>query len=107
MGHAAALAFHHPDGRRDQITAQNLIGMSGSMWELWFDRETDPTRPVILFHTRPRLIDEQWLEYAVIGLGPLQSRVVERDGEPIQTLYYRIADGFRPEQLRFPGQIPE
>lgn len=106
-GDAAALAFHHPDGRRDQITAQNLIGMSGSMWELWFDRNTDPTRPVILFHTKSRLIDEEWLEGAVIGLGPLQSRVVERDGRPIQTLYYRIAEGFRPEQLRFPGQIPD
>lgn len=106
-GDAAALAFHHPDGRRDQITAQNLIGMSGSMWELWFDRKTDPTRPVILFHTRSRLIDEEWLYGAVIGLGPLQSRVIERDSQPIQTLYYRIADGFRPEQLRFPGQIPE
>ena len=106
-GDAAALAFHHPDGRRDQITAQNLIGMSGSMWELWFDRDTDPTRPVILFHTRSRLIDEPWLEGAVIGLGPLQSREVERDGAPIQTLYFRIAEGFRPEQLRFPGQIPE
>ena len=106
-GDAAALAFHHPEGRRDQITAQNLIGMSGSMWELWFDRDTDPTRPVILFHTRSRLIDEEWLEGAVIGLGPLQTRVVERDGQPIQTLYYRIAEGFRPEQLRFPGQIPE
>ena len=106
-GDAAALAFHHPEGRRDQITAQNLIGMRGSMWELWFDRDTDPTRPVILFHTRSRLIDEEWLEGAVIGLGPLQTRVVERDGEPIQALYYRIAEGFRPEQLRFPGQIPE
>ncbi len=105
-GMAAALAFHHPDGRRDQITGQNLIGMSGAMWEFWFDRDTDPTRPVILFNTRSRLIDEDWLEGAVIGLGPLESRPVLRDGEPIQTLYYRIADGFRPEQLRFPGQIP-
>lgn len=104
---AAALAFHHPDRRHDHITAQNLIGMSGSMWEFWFDRDTDPTRPVILFHTRSKLINEEWLEGAVIGLGPLQSRQVKRDGAVIQTLYYRIADGFRPEQLRFPDQIPE
>ncbi|TVS13442.1 MAG: glycosyltransferase [Wenzhouxiangella sp.] len=104
---AAALAFHHPDGHHDNITAQNLIGMSGSMWEFWFDRDTDPTRPVILFNTSSKLIDEEWLEQAVIGLGPLRSRQVKRDGEVIQTLWYRIADGFRPEQLRFPDQIPE
>ena len=104
---AAALAFHHPDGRRDQITSQNLIGMSGSMWEYWFDRDTDANRPVILFDTRNRLIDEEWLERALLGLGPLHSKPVYRDGERIQTLYYRIADGFRPEQVRFPDQIPE
>ena len=106
-GGAAALAFHHPDGRHDQITAQNLIGMGGSMWEFWFDRDTDPTRPVILFNTRAKLIDEDWLEGAVIGLGPLQSRVIERNGQPIQTMYFRIAEGFRAEQVRYPDRIPE
>lgn len=106
-GGAAAVAFHHPDGRRDHITGQNLIGMSGSMWEIWFDRHSDPERPVILFNTRTRLINEDWLEEALIDLGPLRSRPIKRDGEVIQTLYYRVAEGFRPEQLRFPGQIPE
>ncbi len=106
-GHAAALAFHHPAGRHDQITAQNLIGMRGSMWERWFDRDTDPDRPVILFNTSTKLIDEEWLAQALQGLGPLQRKPVLRDGEVIQTLYYRIADGFRPEQVRYPDQIPE
>ncbi|MFW6339368.1 MAG: glycosyltransferase family 39 protein [Wenzhouxiangella sp.] len=106
-GGAAALAFHHPDGRRDQITGQNLIGMSGAMWEYWFDRDTDPERPVILYNVRSRLIDEAWLEQALIGLGPLQQRPIERDGQVIQTLYFRIAEGFRPEQVRYPDRIPE
>lgn len=106
-GGAAALAFHHPDGRYDHITAQNLIGMRGAMWEFWFDPSTDPERPVILYNTRPRLIDEEWLERALIGLGPLRERPVYRQGERIQTLYYRIADGFRPEQVRYPDRIPE
>ncbi|MFW5816375.1 MAG: glycosyltransferase family 39 protein [Wenzhouxiangella sp.] len=106
-GGAAALAFHHPDGRLDHITAQNLIGMRGAMWEFWFDPNTDPERPVILYNTRPRLIDEAWLARAVTGLGPLQERRVYRDGDLIQTLYYRIAEGFRPEQVRYPDRIPE
>ena len=104
---AAVLAFHSVDGRIDNITGQNLIGMSGSMWEYWFDEETDPDRPVILVNYTSKLIDEEWLERALVGLGPLKSRTVYRDGEPIRTLYYRIADGHRPEQVRYPDRIPE
>ncbi len=106
-GGAAAIAFHHPDGRIDHITGQNLIGMSGSMWEYWFDRRISPDRPVILYNIRPRLINEAWLEGAVINLGPLQRRPIYRNGARIQTLYYRIAEGFRPEQVRYPDRIPE
>jgi dolichol-phosphate mannosyltransferase len=104
---AAALAFHHPDGRFDHITAQNLIGMSGSMWEYWFDRDTDPGRPVILVNYSSELIDREWLELALVELGPLQSVVIEREGEPIRTLYYRIAQGFRPQQVRTPDYRPD
>jgi dolichol-phosphate mannosyltransferase len=106
-GGAAALAFHHPENRIEQITAQNLLGLRGSMWEFWFDRNTNPDRPVILYNIRSRLIDEAWLEGAVINLGPLQERPIYRNGAQIQTLYYRIADGFRPEQVRYPDRIPE
>ena len=106
-GVSAALAFHHPDRRHDHITAQNIIGMSGSMWEFWFDEDTDPGRPVILVNYSNKLIDEPWLEQALIGLGPLQQRQILRDDEIIRTLYYRIADGFRPEQLRTPQRRPD
>lgn len=106
-GISAALAFHDVDGRRDNITARNLVGMSGSQWERWFDPATNPDRPVLLVSHESKLIDEEWLNGAVIGLGPLKTRTVFRDGMPIQHLYYRIADGFRPEQLRYPGHIPE
>ena len=106
-GVAAALAFHTPDGRFDNLTSQNLIGMSGSMWEFWFDRETDPDTPVLLVNYSSELIDREWLELALVDLGPLQSRVIERDGEPIRTLYYRVAGGFRPQQVRYPDRIPD
>lgn len=103
---AAALAFHGYPERMDQITARNLIGMRGSMWEFWFDPQTDPQRPVILVNYKPELINEEWLELALVNLGPLQKRIVTRDEEPIRTLYYRIADGFRPEQVRLPDRVP-
>ena len=106
-GVSAALAWHDPEGRIDHITAQNLIGMSGSMWELWFDPATEPETPVILIHYRSSLINEEWLEGALQALGPLQQKTILRDGRPIRTLYWRVAEGFRPEQLRHPGNIPE
>jgi len=106
-GIAAALTFHDVDGRVENITARNLVGMSGSQWERWFDLDTDPNRPVLLVSHEPKLIDEDWLELALIGLGPLRSVDVQRDGMPIQRLYFRIGAGFRPEMLRYPGHIPE
>ena len=106
-GIPAALTFHDVDGRVDNITARNLVGMSGSQWERWFDPDTDPDRPVLLVSHETKLIDEAWLEGAVIGLGPLRTRTVYRNDMPIQRLYFRVADGFRPAQLRYPGQVPE
>jgi len=106
-GIAAALTFHDVDGRVDNITARNLVGMSGSQWERWFDPETDPGRPVLLVSHESKHIDKEWLQGAVLGLGPLRTRSVTRNGMPIQTLHYRIADGFRPEQLRYPGHVPD
>jgi len=104
---AAALAWHYrPDGF-DHITGQNLIGMSGSMWEFWFDRETDPNRPVLLINRSSKLIDEDWLALALVELGPLQSVDIQRHDEPAGKLFYRIGSGFKPQQVRYPDQIPE
>ncbi|MDX1626326.1 MAG: hypothetical protein R3323_07420, partial [Wenzhouxiangellaceae bacterium] len=106
-GIPAALTFHDVDGRVDNITARNIVGMSGSQWERWFDPDTDPARPVILVSHESKRIDDEWLSGALIGLGPLNRETVYRDGRPVQFLYWRVADGFRPEQLRYPGHIPE
>jgi len=105
-GISAALSFHDVDGRRDNITARNLVGMSGSQWERWFDADTDPNRPVVLVSHESKLIDEDWLEIALIGLGPLKTRTVFRNGIPVQTLHYRIGKGFRRDRLRDPGHRP-
>ena len=106
-GVAAALAYHAPSERIDDITAQNLIGMRGAMWEFWFDPHTDPDRPVILVHYSEKLIAQDWLELALVNLGPLQTLAIKRDGEVIRMLYYRVADGFRPQQVRYPDRIPD
>ncbi|MEM7054813.1 MAG: glycosyltransferase family 39 protein, partial [Pseudomonadota bacterium] len=54
-GVSAALSFHDVDGRTDNITARNLVGLSGSQWEHWFDHTQSPDRPVILVHHEPKL----------------------------------------------------
>lgn len=106
-GIAAALTFHDTDGRIDNITARNLVGLSGSQWERWFDPATDPERPLILVSHETKQITKSWLDRAVHGLGPVHHLMLERNGKPIQNLYYRVASGFRPEQLRYPGHIPQ
>lgn len=105
-GMAAAMSFHGSEQLRQKITAQNLIGMSGSMWGYWFDETQSPAQPVLLVHHKHSLIDEPWIEEALIGVGPLQSRPVYSNQLQVQTLYYRLADGFRPEQLRTATQMP-
>ncbi len=105
-GMAAAMSFHGSDELRRRVTAQNLIGMSGSMWGHWFDAKQSPTQPILLVHHKPSLIDESWIEEALVGVGPLQSRRVDIDNGRAQTLYYRTAEGFRPEQLRTANQKP-
>jgi len=104
---AAALAWHLRPESMGRITGQNLIGMSGSMWEYWFDPNTGPRQPVLLVNRSPKLIGEAWLERAVVGLGPIQEIRIRREGALIAPLYYRIAEGFRPEQVRYPDRIPE
>ncbi len=104
---SAALYFHGHALPRESITAKNLVGMRGGMWEFWFDPDTDPQRPVILVNYRRQLIEEAWMELVLVNPGPLQKRIVKRDGQPIRRLYYRIAEGFRPEELRLPDQIPD
>jgi len=104
---AAAIAWHGRPDDLDRITGQNIIGMSGSMWERWFDAEQDPNRPILLINRSEKLISEPWLELALIDLGPIQQITLNRDGVEDGVLVYRIAKGFKPQQLRTPDQIPE
>ncbi len=105
-GMAAALSFHGSDPLRNRVTAQNLIGMSGSMWGFWFDAQQASDQPILLVHHKKELIDEAWIEQALLGVGPLQTVKIETKGAAPTTLYYRTARGFRPEQLRTPSQVP-
>lgn len=104
---AAALAWHGRPSDLSRITGQNIIGMSGSMWERWFDADMDPDQPILLINRSDKLITEDWLELALVGLGPVKRVRLERPGVTDGVLVYRIADGFKPQQLRTPEQIPD
>jgi dolichol-phosphate mannosyltransferase len=104
---AAALAWHGRPSDLGRLTGQNIIGMSGSMWERWFDADMDPNQPVLLVNRSDKLITESWLELALVGLGPVRRMAVQRSGVSDGEIVYRIAEGFKPQQLRTPEQIPE
>ena len=108
-GNAAQLYYYSPGHWRDRITSRHVNGLSGSMWEYWFEMPEDPARqPVLLVKETPKQIADPWLDEVFIGLGPLQTRVLERDGFPIRVLHYRVAEGLRPERVRRPARpLPE
>jgi dolichol-phosphate mannosyltransferase len=106
-GMSAALSFHGSGRLYPNITAQNIIGMSGSMWEYWFHANQDPDRPILLVHHKPELIDEAWIEAALLSVSPLQSITITPPNQAPLRLYHREANGFRPEQLRTPEKRPQ
>lgn len=105
-GMSAALAFHSNQLPLERISAQNIIGMQGSMWGFWFDETQEPAQPILLVHHKPELITESWIEDALIEVSPVSREEIWADGANVRTLYYRTAEGFRPEQLRTPTQSP-
>ena len=106
-GNAAQLYYYSPERWRERITSRHVNGMSGSMWEFWFEMPDNPRQqPLLLVKETPKQIAEPWLDEAFVGLGPLQTRALQRDGHPIRVLHYRIAEGLRPEQVRLPHQRP-
>ena len=105
-GVSAALSYYGGKDLSGNVTAQNILGMSGSMWEFWFDDEQPTTRPILLVHHKAELIEEEWIEDALIEVGPLQSKTLTFNDKPPATLYYRKAMGFRREQVRTPESRP-
>jgi dolichol-phosphate mannosyltransferase len=103
-GGAAAIAWYGRPATLDHVTGQNLIGMSGSMWEYWFDAGQPADQPVLLVNRSDKLISEPWLEQALVELGPIKRIQLNRDGVQPGELVYRVAAGFKPEQLRTPEQ---
>jgi len=106
-GGAAAIAWYGRPAMLDQVTGQNLIGMSGSMWEYWFDADQPADRPILLVNRSDKLISEPWLEQALVDLGPVERIELNREGVQPGELVYRVASGFRPEQLRTPDRVPD
>ncbi|MEN1728339.1 MAG: glycosyltransferase family 39 protein [Pseudomonadota bacterium] len=106
-GGAAAIAWHGQIQDFEYLTSQNLIGMSGSMWEYWFNAARDPDQPILLVARSDKLITQPWLELALVELGPVQRLTLERPGVADGVLVYRIARGFKPQQVRTPSYRPD
>ena len=105
---AAAVSFYTENDNRDHITARNLVGMPGAQWEHWFDPLViDPSRPVLLFALDAESLETVRIDQAIVNPGPLESRPILRRGQRVQTLYYRVGSGFKPDQVRHPGGINE
>jgi dolichol-phosphate mannosyltransferase len=97
---AAGLAFHDVDGRRDNITSRNLVGGTGAMFEYWFDDGSNGKRPVLLVHFKPKPLADPAVEASLVNVGPIREQTIRWRGQVARHLYYRIADGYRPDAVR-------
>ena len=95
---ASELAFYDREHQSGNIRSRNLFGENAVMYDLWFPSQAPVSQPVILVGTRPQELErdmggrplDQWL----YQLGPVQSRVIRRDGKIVRRVYYRIANGY-------------
>jgi len=94
---ASELAFYAPDPQQAaQYTAsQHLFGTSGLMYELWFSKQAQQGRPLLLVALRERELETSRLQPFVGELGPIQTGVLHHNGREIGQYFYRVAEDYR------------
>lgn len=97
---AAGLAFHDVDGQRDNITSRNLVGDTAAMFEYWFDDDSGGRRPVLLVDFERKDLEEPQVDAALVNVGPIREQTIRWRGQVARHLYYRVAEGYRPDAVR-------
>ncbi len=96
---ASAVAFYnHPAEAPFEIQSRNLFNDSAAMYEFWYPSTEPMQRPIILVGMKPKHLEQdregrdiaEMLDQA----GPIQQKIILRDGKPLRFLYYRIAQGY-------------
>ena len=94
---ASELAFYSRNQTRAlaSTSSWHLFGDTGLMYELWFPRERQLGRTLLLVAWDPADLAASHLESHVEELGPIQDGVLTRDGAVVRRYYYRVARAYR------------
>ena len=97
---AAALSFYNR-GEPMEIRSRNMFGYSGAMYDFWYPSEPPTTRPIIMVsiwrHDLEHTSNTHDIGRRLVQPGPIQERVVMREGKPLRQVHYLIAQGYLGE----------
>lgn len=91
---AASLNFYGPPAWRDRVGSRNLFGKQASMWDTWNPVDDEIGRPMVLVGREELDLKRRKVVTTLEGMGPIERVTLERDGVPLRTLYYRVADRY-------------
>ncbi|MEP6879793.1 MAG: dolichyl-phosphate beta-D-mannosyltransferase, partial [Nitrosospira sp.] len=95
---AAPLSFYNRSEEPMEIRSRNLFGDSGAMYDFWYPSEPPTTRPIIMVgiwrHDLEHTSKIHDIARMLVQPGPIQERVVMREGKPLRQVHYRIAQGY-------------
>ena len=104
---ASELAFYSrdPGAAASDVTAANLFGHVGLMYERWTAPTAELGRALLLISWNAEDLDSPEVRAGVERLGPLQEGELRRDERFVRRYYYRFAFGylgFPPKSLERP-----
>ena len=95
---AAPLSFYNRSEEPMEIRSRNLFGDSGAMYDFWYPSEPPTTRPIIMVgiwrHDLEHTSKVHDIARMLVQPGPIQERVIMREGKPLRQVHYRIAQGY-------------
>jgi dolichol-phosphate mannosyltransferase len=95
---AAPLSFYNRSNEPMEIRSRNMFGDSGAMYDFWYPSESPTTRPILMVgiwrHDLEHTSKVHDIARMLVQPGPIQERVIMREGKPLRQVHYRIAQGY-------------
>jgi dolichol-phosphate mannosyltransferase len=94
---ASELAFYAPDRAASVrgTTSSQLFGNEGLMYGIWFPKQQQRGRTLLLVSLDRSSIDAPGIKSSVDAWEPVMSGGLQRNGAAIRPYYYRFARGYR------------
>jgi hypothetical protein len=65
------------------------------MWDTWNPVDDEVGRPMLLVGRDEDDLEKRGVVATLEGMGPIERVTLERDGVPLRTLYYRVAQRYK------------